>query len=112
MSKKNGRFFEHNRQFVLACRLLGRGHSAAKKITSILNMNKPISKVAWKKHMKAITEAAINVSNTSMNNAALEAEEYTLSTKYIPEGDALLSEDVTEVSVSVGGSWGSRGFSS
>ena len=42
--------------------------------TSVLNMTQPISKVAWKRHTKSITDAdtAVNVSNTSMKKAALE----------------------------------------
>ena len=66
MSNKNGQFFEINRLFVLACRLIGHGHSFAKKLTSVLNMTQPISKVAWKKHKKATTDADVKVSNNSM----------------------------------------------
>ena len=40
MSNKNGQFFEINRLFVLACRLIGHGHSFAKKLTSVLNMTR------------------------------------------------------------------------
>ena len=38
MSNKNGQSFEINCLFVLACPLIGHGHSAAKKLTSVLNM--------------------------------------------------------------------------
>ena len=95
----------------MACRLIGHGHSPAKKLTSVLNMIQPISKVVWKRHTKAITDAAANVSNNSMKKAALDVKKYLVSnTSYTPKDDLL--EEVTEVSVSVDGSWGSRGFSS
>ena len=60
--------------FVLGCRLIGHEHSAAKELTSLLNMSQPISKAAWKRHTKTITDAAVNVSNNSMNKAALEVK--------------------------------------
>ena len=95
----------------MACRLIGHGHSPAKKLTSVLNMIQPISKVVWKRHTKAITDAAANVSNNSIEKAALDVKKYLVSnTSYTPKDDLL--EEVTEVSVSVDGSWGSRGFSS
>ena len=90
------------------CRLIGHEHSAAKKLTSLLNMSQPISKVAWKRHTKTITDAAVNVSNNSMNKAALEVKKIFSNTSYTPKHD--LPEDVTEVSISVGGAWGFRGF--
>ena len=58
----------------LTCPLIGHGHSAAKKLTSVLNMTQPISQIAWKRHTKAITDAAVNVSNNSMKKAAFEAK--------------------------------------
>ena len=111
ISNKNGQFFEINRLFVLACRLIGRGHSADKKLTSVLNMTQPISKVSWKRHTKTITDATVNVTNNSMKKAALDVKKYLVSnTSYTPTDDLL--EEVTEVSVSVDASWGSRRFSS
>ena len=55
--------------------------TAAKRLTSVLNMTQPISKVAWKRHAKAITDAgtAVNVSNTSMKKAALEVTKCLVS---------------------------------
>ena len=40
MPNKNGQFFEINRVFVLACRLISHRHSAAKKLTSVHNFSK------------------------------------------------------------------------
>ena len=105
ISTKNGQFFEINQLFVLACHLIGHGHSATKKLTSILNMTQPVSKVAWKRHTKAITHAAVNVSNNSMEKLMLEVKKYLVSnTSYTPRDDLL--QEVTEVSLSVDGFWG------
>ena len=42
MTPKNGRFHEINRAFVLACRLLRKVHAGGKKLTALLNLDKPI----------------------------------------------------------------------
>lgn len=46
MPNKNIQLFEINRLYVLACRLIGHGRRAAKRLTSLLNMTHPIYKVA------------------------------------------------------------------
>ena len=55
MTRKRGQFYEINRAFTLACRLIGRGYSAATKITSVLNLDRPVSKKSWKKHTLSLT---------------------------------------------------------
>ena len=82
---------------------------AAKRLTSVPNMNQPISKVAWKKHTKAITDAAVNVSNNSMKTTALEVKKYLGRNASYPRKDDLL-EEITEVRVTVHGTCGSREF--
>ena len=72
-------------------------------------MTQLISEVSWKRHTKAVTDAGVKVSNNTMKKAALEVKKYLVSnTSYTRKYNLL--EEVTEVSVSVGGSWGSRGF--
>ena len=48
MTRKSGQFYEINRAFKLASRLIGRGYSAATKMTSVLNLERPVSKKSWK----------------------------------------------------------------
>ena len=48
MTRKTGQFYEINRAFTLACRLIGRGYSATTKITSVLNLDRPVSEKSWK----------------------------------------------------------------
>ena len=50
MTLRNRLFYEINRAFVLACCLLQKGHAGGKKLTAVLNLDKPISKKAWAKH--------------------------------------------------------------
>ena len=64
-------------------------------------MTQPISKVAWKKHIKAVTDEAVSASNNS--------KKYLVSNTSYTCKDELL-EKVTEVSVSVDDSWGPRRF--
>ena len=83
--------------------------TATRRLISKLNMTQPISKVAWKRHRKAITDAAVSISNNSSKKSALEVKKYLVSyISYIFKDDLL--EEVTEGSVSVDGSWHSRGF--
>ena len=44
MTRKSGQFYEINRAFTSACRLIGRGYSTATKITSVLNLDRSVSK--------------------------------------------------------------------
>ena len=83
MSNKKSQFFEINPLFVLAYHLIGHGPSAAKKLTSALNMTQPISKTAWKRQTEALTDAAVNVSNNSMKKAALEVKETSSQQHFI-----------------------------
>ena len=78
MSNKKSQFFEIN-PFVLAYHLIGHGPSAAKKLTSVLNMTQSISKRAWKRQ----TDVAVNVSNNSMKKAALEVKETSSQQHFI-----------------------------
>ena len=48
MKRKSAQFHEINRAFTLACRLIGRGYSATTKITSVLNLDRPVSEKSWK----------------------------------------------------------------
>ena len=61
MTPKNERFHEINLAFVLARRLLGKGHAGGKKLTAIRNLDKPISKKGWTKHTCSIPQNTKNL---------------------------------------------------
>ena len=39
-------------------RIIGRGHSAADTLASVLNLHKPVNKSPWLSHTKPLTEKA------------------------------------------------------
>ena len=55
ITPKRRHFFEIDRAAVLAFRLIGKGHSGAKKVASILNIDKPIDLHSWKSHTESIS---------------------------------------------------------
>ena len=55
---KTNRFFNINREFVLGLRLIRRGHSAATKGLSLLNLPRPVSNVSWTSPTKALENSA------------------------------------------------------
>ena len=61
MTPKNGCFHEINHAFVLAFRLLGKGHAGGKNLTALLNLHKPISKKVWTKHTHSIAAYTKNL---------------------------------------------------
>ena len=76
MTPKNGGFHEINCAFVLACRRLGKGHAGGKKLTVLLNLDKPTSKKVWTKHKRSIAQNNKNLGEIYMKTAALEAKTY------------------------------------
>ena len=113
MTKKSGSFYEINRSFVLICRLIGRGYSAASRLTSILNLDKPVTKKSWLNHMTTLCNVAEEIAEGSMKKATIGAKEYMVKNGVLevpPEAD--LSKEKMNIGVSVDGSWGSRGWAS
>ena len=53
--------------------------TVVKRLTSVQNITQPLSKIAWKRHTKAITNAAVNISNNSIKIATLDVK--TISSK-------------------------------
>ena len=56
MTPKKYRYFIVNRMLNFALRCVGKGHSAAKKIISLMNLHTPISSQHWRKHTKALSD--------------------------------------------------------
>ena len=51
---KTNRFYDINRELVLGLGLTGRGHSAAKRVLSVLNLPSPVNKGSWSNHTNAL----------------------------------------------------------
>lgn len=107
----NGRFYDVNRAFVLALRVIGRGYSAAEKLNSVLNIQHPVYKTPWSEHTKALEKAAQELLEEELSNASLEVKRLK-----VDNGDLTLKEDeelsscIADTGVSVDGSWSSRGW--
>ena len=56
MTPKKDRYFTVNIMLNFALRCIGKGHSAAKKITILVNLHTPISSQHWRKHTKALSD--------------------------------------------------------
>ena len=56
MTPKKDRYFIVNRMLNFTLRCTGKGHSAEKKCTSLMNLHTPISFQHWRKHTKALSD--------------------------------------------------------
>ena len=98
---------------MLACRLIGRGYSAASRLMSILDLDKTVTKISWLNHMTTLCNVAEEIAEGSMKKATIGAKEYMVKNRVLkvpPEAD--LSKRKMNTGVSVDGSWGSRGWAS
>ena len=66
ITPKRNRYFEINRAAVLAFQSIGKGHSRAKKIASILNIDKPINAHSWRGHTEAISECSEKIIDANL----------------------------------------------
>ena len=57
-TQQSGRCYDASHLLVLEFRIIGRGHSAADKLASVLNLHKPVNKSPWLSHTKPLTEKA------------------------------------------------------
>ena len=89
---------------MLACRLIGRGYSAALRLTSILNLDKPATKKSWLNHMTTLCNVAEEVAEESMKKATIGAKKDIAKngvSEIPPEAD--LSKEKMNIGVSVDG---------
>ena len=97
----------------MACRLIGRGYSAALRRTSILNLDKPVTTNSWLNHMTTLCNVAEEVAEGSMKKVAIVAKEYIFKNGALEvPPDADLSKEKMNIGVSVDDSWDSRGWAS
>lgn len=110
-SPKESRAYDVNRGLVLGLRLIGRGHSAAERLLSVLNLPKAISKNPWSSHTKVLEKAASELLHKELSNAGHEVRQFKFANGLISlEGDEQLEDKVIDVGVSLDGSWSSRGW--
>ena len=97
-NKVGMKFFDVNIRMVCGMRALGGGYAALQKLCGYLNMQEPMTENNFDKLSNTIKTATKEIADMSMRNAAKEIQDET--------------KDITDVAVSVDGSWQKRGFSS
>ena len=76
LSRKSGHIYVVNRAAVLGFRLIGKGHSAARKFCSVVGLSQPISKSRWGKHTRFISEKVDTVLENSLCHAARDLKDF------------------------------------
>ena len=114
ITSKRSPFFEINRASVLAFCLIGKigkGHSGAKKVASILNIDKPINPHSWKSHTESVSLQCEKLLDEKLKEEALNAKLYLQNT-----GQLFILENAINqnfgISTSFDGSRNSHGWSS
>lgn len=93
-------------------RLIGRRHSAAERLLSVLNLPRPITKNPWGSHTKVLEKAADELLDQEPSDAAKEVRQFKFDNGLISLGDTeRLDDKIINVGVSIDGSWSSRGWS-
>ena len=67
ITPKRNRYFEIHRATVLAFWSTGKGYSGAKKVASILNIDKPINAHSWRGHTEALSECTEKLMDVNLN---------------------------------------------
>jgi len=114
---KTNRFYDINRELVLGLRLTGCGHSAAKRVLSVLNLPPPVNKDSWSNHTKALEQIANELLEKELKNAALDVKRFLRDSMQDKTGnmagmnDEQLADLVLDAGISIDGSWNKRGWS-
>ena len=104
-SKQRGKSFEVNRLPVYNMRILGKGHTSAKKFCTLMNMPHPPAAKNYTKISSVITTCVRSIAKDSMSQAAEELRNLK------GQNDCNETETV-DCGVSCDGTWQKRGFSS
>ena len=91
------KFFTINRLLPIAIMSTGNHYTAARRLTTGLNLPPPQTLSSWQKHLTEIKKATETIATVSMKRAAKEVR---------------CGDEITDVIVSCDGTWQRRGFSS
>ena len=87
----------------MGLRLIDRGHLAAERLMSVLNLPRPITKNPWALHTRVLEKAAGELLVKELSNAAKEVREFKFFNGLISPAER--QEDKTiNVGVSIDGS--------
>ena len=106
ITPKRSHFFEINRAAVLVFRLIGKGHSGAKKVASILNIDKPINLHSRKRHTESISLQCEKLLDEKLKEEALNAKLYFQNTGQLSNLENAINQNI-DISTSIDESWNS-----
>ena len=104
ITPKRNSYFEINCAAVLAFRSIGKGHSGAKKVASILNIGKPINAHSWRGHTEAISECSEKIVDVNLKLEAHNAKSYLCKTGQLNITENELNDHNVAISASFDGS--------
>ena len=76
MTPKAGHLFEINRQFVLEFCGLGKGYATAKKFTSIVNLNAPVTSQSCAEHIRSMSAVTQQLLEQDLKDDALNTARF------------------------------------
>ena len=104
ITPKRNCYFEINRAAVSAFPSIGKGHSGAKKVASVLNIDKSINAHSWRDHTEAISECSEKIMDENLKFEAYNAKLYLYKTSQLYITENKLNDHNVEISASFDGS--------
>ena len=114
MTPKNRQYFEINRILVFVIHSTGKGHSTAKKILNLINLQPPVHPTCWRRHTKVLTDVTEKLLENNLKEEAFNVKRYLQTVGQIDvniDKQTFLNQ-VIKISASIDGSWETRGWSS
>ena len=99
---------------VLSMLSIGNGHSAAKKILSLMDLQPPVHPTCWRRHTKVLTDVTEELLENNPKEEAFNVKQYRQTVGQIDSNidEQTLRNQVIKINASVDGSCGTRGWSS
>ena len=112
ITPKQNRYFEINRATVLGFRSIGKGHSGAKKVASILNIDKLINAHSCRGHTEGISVCSEKTIDVNLELETHNAKLYLYKTGQLNITENELNDHNVAISAGSNGSWNTQGWSS
>ena len=106
-SNKTGKTFDVNSKVALAFRAIGKGRTAIEKVTSIVGMSTPVSRLSYSKINKNLEDKSFDLMQESIKRAGVNVRKIARKSLQLEDND-----DFVNIATSFDGSWKSRGWTS
>ena len=90
----------------------GKGHSTAKKILSLINLQPPVHPTCWRRYTKVLTDVTEKLLENNLKEEVFNVKRYLQTVGQIDvniDKQQFLNQ-VIKISASIDGSWGTRGW--